>query len=466
MLRDPDLRTGIAPPRIDRRMRPVAQGKDEPRVAATLSDPELRTRGVEVPASVLPPPAELERGDQLDQFTIVGRIGVGAMGTVYRARDRALGRDVAVKLIRRDLVDRPRIRAAFESEARAMASVRHPNVVTIHAFGERHQQPYIVMEYVRGVSLATWRDARRRIDVAEALAVLDPLCRGVAAIHASGTLHRDLKPGNVLVEPNGRVAVTDFGLAHPVAEQMEASEPYGTPAYLAPEIAREESIAPALASRADVYALAVVAFELLTGQRPFPAATIAAMLEQHAFAPPPRPSSVCPELPTAFDAVLLRALAKSPASRTPSAESFRRELLRAHDDVAAEKRGLRVLIVDDDSSASSAICSLLRDTFPGAEVVTTSRTTTAIELATAARPDLVIADLHMPDGGAMTLTSSLRGNPSTATVPIIVVTGHGGAQDWAVLRELGADRFLVKPVDFDALAAMIRAVVSDGAVPR
>jgi serine/threonine protein kinase len=433
----------------------------------TLDDPDLLTRGIEIPASVFTPPAELERGDRFEQFTIVGRIGVGAMGTVYRARDRSLGRDVAVKLIRRDLIDRPRIRAAFGSEARAMAAVRHPNVVTIHAYGERRSQPFLVMEYVRGVSLATWRDARRRVDVADALAILDPLCRGVAAIHASGTLHRDIKPGNILVEENGRVAVADFGLAHPLAERMKtADQAYGTPAYLAPEIAREESTAPELASRADVYSLAVVAFELLTGQRPFPAPSLATMLEQHAYTPPPRPSSVCPALPPEFDDVLLRALAKSPASRTPSAESFRRELLCAHDRATAGRHGLRALVVDDDPSASSAICCLLRDAFPGAEIVTSSRTTTAIDLAMRAPPDIVIADLHMPDGGAMVLTPSLRAHPSTAKVPIIVVTGHGGAQDWNVLRELGADRFLVKPVDFDALAAMIRAVVMDEGAQR
>lgn len=431
---------------------------DERRGLRTVLDLGSPAAPIDVPPSV-PAAGGLGPGDALDGLAILEVIGAGAMGTVYRAYDPALERDVAVKVIHAKLLDRDVVREAFAAEAKAMARVRHANVVTIHSLGEHREQPYLVMEYVRGTSLATWHEDRQAPSLRDALLILDPLCRGVAAIHDSGTVHRDIKPGNVLVESTGRVAVTDFGLARAADPVWGTAEKFtlGTPAYIAPEVAREEPIEPRLAARADVYALAVVAFELLTGQRPFGARSMAGMLQDHAFTPPPRPSELNPALPKAFDEVLLRALAKSPAARTPSAQALRRELSQAYDSVLEFPRGLRILTADDDTGALLAVRELLLDAFPAAEVISVTNTNTAAAMALRDPPDIVITDLHMPDGGATKLTAILREHPATARVPIIVVTGQGGADDWRELRALGADRFLVKPLDFDALAAMIRA---------
>jgi serine/threonine-protein kinase len=340
--------------------------------------------------------------------------------------------------------------------------VHHPNVVTIYAFGSRNGRPYLVMEYVPGSNLAVWRRQKGTVTPAEAVAVLEALCRGVQAIHDAGAIHRDLKPGNVLIGPAQRVAVTDFGLARSVrdGEPFSRSAITGTPAYLAPEIARSEQLSAELATRIDVYALGVMAFELLTGQPPFAGPGLPMLLNQHAFDPPPRPSALCSSLSPAFDAPLLQALVKPPAERTSSAEQLRRGLLDALEASETAPRRLRVLVVDDDASALLAVRELLRMSFPGADVVTMADPTSALAVARRARPDLVITDLHMPHGGGLALTSALRNNPATRDVPIVVVTAYGGGSDWRELRALGADRFLIKPIDIDTLVTVVRSLVA------
>lgn len=405
-------------------------------------------------------PAQL--GDTIDGiYEIYGVLGSGGMGTVYLARDTLLERDVAIKVIHAHKLADPGVVPRFLAEARTMARVHHPNVVMIHAYGSRRGEPYLVMEYVPGTNLLQWQRQRGRLTPAEAVDVLEALCRGVQAIHDVGAIHRDLKPGNVLIGPAQRVAVTDFGLARSVAEHEPHAHSVitGTPAYLAPELARSEVLVPELATRIDIYALGVMAFELLTGQPPFAGPGLPGLLNQHAFEPPPRPSEVCPSLSPAFDAPLLQALAKAPADRTASADVLRRGLLDALESATVAPRPPRVLVVDDDTSALLAVRELLAMSFPGADVVAVTDPSSALAIAKRDPPDLVITDLHMPHGGGLALTSALRSDPATSATPIVVVTAYGGASDWRELRAVGADRFLVKPLDIDTLVSVVRSLI-------
>ncbi|MCX4243744.1 protein kinase domain-containing protein [Paraliomyxa miuraensis] len=404
----------------------------------------------------------LALGDVVDGlYEITGVLGSGGMGTVYKARDRHLERDVALKVIHANKLGDERAVRGFLAEARAMARVRHPNVVMIHSFGAPDGRPYLVMEHVPGVNLALWSRRHGPLAPADAMVVLDPLLRGVQAIHDAGTIHRDLKPGNILIGPAQWVAVTDFGLARPV-DRGEFGGPAvlsGTPAYLAPEITRREPLSASLATRIDVYALAVIAYELLAGRPPFLGPTLPELLTQHALDEPLPPSRVREELGTAFDAPLLQGLAKAPADRPPSAEVLRRALLAALEASSSARPGMRVLLVDDEASTLAAMSDLLELSFPGITVSTASNPGVALELADRFRPDLVITDLHMPGGGGMALTRALRERESLRKVPIVVVTAYGGASDWQQLRELGADRFLVKPIDFDTMVTVVRSLM-------
>ena len=435
---------------------PMSRTRDE-----RTRDLPSETIGAPEPATNAALRGRLAIGDHVaETYRIEAVLGSGGMGTVYRAHDHVLRRDIAIKVAHGDLLAEPGVRSAFLDEARSMARVRHPNVVTIHAFGVHEGQPYLVMELLDGANLGRWIAEHGQPSLDESIGIIDALCRGVDAIHRAGALHRDIKPGNVLVGRDGRVAVTDFGLSLPPTRvDDESTVGIGTPAYIAPEIAREESIDPSIAERIDVYAVALVAFELLTGRRPFPHKNVTAMLHAHGHTPPPPPAEVNPALPAAFEAPLLRALAKSPANRTPSIEALRRDLQRAHASAAEYPHGLKILNVDDEHGTLVAIRELLLMEFPAAEVISVASTATAIEVAKREQPDLVITDFEMPGGGAPEITSALRSDPRTEDIPIIVVTARGGATDWHDLRSLGANRFLVKPIDFDALGAMIRALV-------
>src|ERR1700712_1194762 len=227
---------------------PTIPSEDLGRVATTKTPPDSKNSSWEGP----------DVGTLIgDSYRVVGPLGQGGMGVVVLAVDERLERDVAIKLIRPAYTRNANARERFLIEARAMARVRHENVVEIYAFGELLQTPYFVMEYVPGTNVAHWLDdgilEDRLPSIDEALGYLDQVCRGVQAIHKAGAVHGDLKPSNVLIGPASRVAVADMGLSrlfdptgrlgeHPMA---------GTPAYMAPEFARTD-LSRELVQRGDV----------------------------------------------------------------------------------------------------------------------------------------------------------------------------------------------------------------------
>jgi serine/threonine-protein kinase len=282
-----------------------------------------------MPASYVP-----AKGTLLDgKYRIGSTLGQGGMGVVLHALDEQLARDVAIKLVRPEYAASPVARDQFVHEARAMARVRHPNVVEIFAFGEFLGTPYFVMEYMASGNLGRWLDHRGDTlpAVDEAVGFLDQVCRGLQAIHEAGVVHRDLKPSNILIDRGFRVAVGDLGLVRLTEPGATGSTGSlnGTPAYVAPESALGEALEPAMQRRADIYSLGVMAFELLTGQLPFDAHDAHELVRQHIEEPAPRASDARPDLPPVFDATLQAALAKDPERRPGSAEELRRALLHA-----------------------------------------------------------------------------------------------------------------------------------------
>jgi len=394
-------------------------------------------------------------------YRVVGPLGQGGMGVVVLAVDERLERDVAIKLIRPAFTRNQSARERFLIEARAMARVRHENVVEIFAFGEFDDTPYFVMEYVPGTNVANWLDDAilddRLPSVDEALGYLDQVCRGVAAIHISGAVHGDLKPSNLLIGPASRLAVADMGLSrlfdptgrlgdHPMA---------GTPAYMAPEFARTD-LPRELAQRGDVYALGVIAFEMLTGHQPFDIESTADMLAAHRGASPPLPSQFRPELTGAFDQPLLQALNFDPNRRTAGADAFRRALLGARESIKSSYNSLRIIVADDDSDFRELAAEALAYGFPGARIEAVADGEAALAACDREAASLAVIDLDMPGLNGVELTAALRANYS---MPIVVVTASGGAPDWHLLSSLGADGFLVKPIDPFALVALARKAV-------
>jgi serine/threonine-protein kinase len=275
----------------------------------------------------------LTPGEIIDErFQIIRQIGSGAMGSVLQAVDLNSHRVVALKVISPEFAANLAYREQFMDEARALARVRHYNVVSMLEFGVHQAMPFFVMEYIDGGTLRDWLTAREEdLAVDEALGFLRQICEGVQAIHDAGVVHRDLKPSNVLIGPGFRVAVADLGLARSLDPDGNGTSGSvaGTLAYLPPEIALAEIIPRELMPRSDVYSVAVMAYELLTGQLPYTGTSAPETIRQRIECKPPLPTDIRPTLPPGFDGALLAALVPDPGERTPTAKAFFRALSEA-----------------------------------------------------------------------------------------------------------------------------------------
>lgn len=446
---------------MQQRERPIVDpsADTDPKMMETrFVDPSDPRRSVDVDMSELRlvvEPASLPAiGASIgDVYIIEGELGGGAMGVVLAATDRVLGRKVAVKLIRSNL-RADDFRERFMLEARAMALVSHPNVVTIHAFGEHEGSPFMVMELVEGQTLDGWLEEQRpHPDIDQALRILNQVCLGVSAIHAAGTLHRDLKPSNVLLDEELRARVSDLGLAVQFHDGATNKEVVGTPGYIAPEIHFDVHADGGATPQSDLYSLACMAFELLTGEAPYNANDDLALAVLHATAAVPLASDVRRDLPRAFDQVLQQALAKDPKQRTPNVELFRRALMEARND---SLEPVRILVAEDDPDFRELLQLVLADEFPGADIECVANGRQAIEAFDRQPASVTVLDLQMPEMDGMAVTALLRSRPQAQQVPIIVVSASGGSKEWQLLSSLGADRFLVKPINLDDLISTIR----------
>jgi serine/threonine-protein kinase len=256
-----------------------------------------------------------------DQYEIETKLGEGAMGVVYSARHTKLGRRVAIKVIAPSMGTDAQALGRFEREARALASLRHANIVDVFSFGDLPDgRSYYSMEYLDGVTLYE-RLQQGRVPIDEALAILGQMAAALEAAHAAGIVHRDLKPENTFLhritgDPRAVVKIVDWGLARLAVpdgvERTASGAVIGTSLYLSPEQAR----GPNVDGRTDIYALGVVAYELILGQHPFPhAQTSTAAIAAHLVDDPPRPTTIWPEIPAELDALLPAMLAKNPNYR-------------------------------------------------------------------------------------------------------------------------------------------------------
>src|SRR6185295_13169869 len=256
-----------------------------------------------------------------DRYRVVRHIASGGMAGVWEAEDQMLGRSVAVKVLAGHLSEDERARRRFEREARAAAGLSsHQNVVTIYDVGEHDGRAFMVMELMRGGTVGERLKAGRAIADDTALRWLREAASALDAAHAAGVIHRDIKPANLLLDERDRLAIADFGIARVAMDtQLTATgQVLGTAAYISPEQAVGDPATPA----SDRYALAVVAFELLTGSKPFEAEHFAAQARAHVEDDPPAASVRDPSLPRGVDTVLARAMEKDPAARWDSASEM------------------------------------------------------------------------------------------------------------------------------------------------
>ena len=285
--------------------------------------------------------------DHLGKYEITEVLGQGAMGVVYRGFDPGIKRTVAIKTIRRELVEGERHAAAmlarFRNEAQAAGKLAHPGIVAVYDYGEAAAVAYIAMEYVEGNSLREYIGRGTRFAERDAVSIMSQLLEGLAHAHERRVWHRDIKPGNVIVMRNGRVKIADFGIARIEASELtQTGVMMGSPGYMAPE----QYAASQIDHRADLFAAGVVFYQLLTGAKPFVGTT-----EQVSYATchteALRPSLADPGKGwERYDPVMAKALAKKPEDRYQSAESFRAAVLAAHDQPAAAAVSEETIIVE------------------------------------------------------------------------------------------------------------------------
>ncbi|MBI3242844.1 MAG: serine/threonine protein kinase [Chloroflexi bacterium] len=255
------------------------------------------------------------------RYKILSQIGAGGMALVLKAQDMSLGRPVAVKVLRETYTGNGEFLSRFLDEARAAANLAHPNIVTVHDFGEDSGRYYMVMEHVEGKNLKDIIRNEGPFNVDRALDYAIQICMGVGYAHRAGLVHCDLKPQNVLVTPDGRVKVTDFGIARALASihPAEVNEVvWGSPQYFSPEQAAGEAPTPA----SDVYSIGVMLFEMLTGKLPFQAENPQELSMKHLQEEPPPLSLYNPSLPEALERIVHKVLAKEPSARYRTADQL------------------------------------------------------------------------------------------------------------------------------------------------
>jgi serine/threonine protein kinase len=273
-------------------------------------------------------------GQTLSGYRIDERIGTGGMGIVYRASQPLIGKSVAIKVLRPEIASDPEQMKRLLDEARAVTAIHHRGIIDIYGFGQLPDgRQYIVMEHLVGATLEDVLGSDGKIGFADALALLDEILSALSGAHAAGVIHRDLKPSNIFLaqqtDGGQYVKLLDFGLAKrakpgKTSKQTRISLMVGTPEFMAPEQARGEPVGPTT----DLYSLGVIAFQMITGQLPFTGATPIETVLQHLDKPPPRPSSINPEVTPELETVVLSLLAKDPAARPPAAELVRMALRR------------------------------------------------------------------------------------------------------------------------------------------
>lgn len=273
----------------------------------------------------------LEIGSFLsDRYEILSKVGAGGMSDVYKAKDHILSRFVAIKVLKQEFSEDSSFVTKFRAEAQSAAGLEHPNIVNIYDVGSENGLYYIVMEYVEGITLKTYIEKKGQLSFKESASIAIQVARGIEAAHNKNIIHRDIKPQNIIISTDGKVKVTDFGIAKATSSNTISSDVMGSVHYASPEQARNGFVD----GRSDIYSLGIVMFEMVTGRVPFDGDTTVAVALQHLQEEIARPSIYAPDLPISFEKIILKCTQKTPDRRYQTIEALLTDIRRslAHPD--------------------------------------------------------------------------------------------------------------------------------------
>jgi len=264
----------------------------------------------------------------IGRYEIIGKLGSGGMATVLLGKDSFMDREVAIKLLPRLFMHDPTFKERFQREAKLLAQLEHSAIVPVYDFGYHEDQPYMVNRYMRGGSLLERITEQGALPLDVSLTIVSRICSALSAAHKRGIVHRDIKPANILFDDSGQAFIADFGIAK-LAEStstLTGNTLVGTPAYMSPEQFSGEH---EIDGRSDQYSLAIVLFEMLSGEVPFKGDTTAKLMKNHLMDDPPSLRTLCSDLPESVEPVVEKALQKKPADRFPTIEAFQKSLAEA-----------------------------------------------------------------------------------------------------------------------------------------
>jgi len=386
-------------------------------------------------------------------------LGTGGMGQVFEAHDLNLDRLVALKVRQPDMaVD------ALRVEARALAALRHPSLPVVYAFGTHDGKDYLVLERIFGITLHSLvhdtYDDGAAIEVQRALDLLLPVADALVAVHAAGLAHRDVKPANVMLSPDGRVVLLDFGLALPEATVAHDVLVAGSLGYMAPETVLHD-FKPGSARMIDVYGLGATAFEVLTGQVPRNVTRPAELLVEPPENAADRLAELRPDVPRRLAEVVGAMLAHAPEDR-PDAEQVLAEwkAIRGGSDRARENKRWCVLVVDDDPDVLRVVSFYAKRALGDADVLTASSGKQALAVLAAVKPDVMLLDMAMPSMNGVEVFTYMRGAHLADECKVIAVSATVQDADAQVLGLLGVDRCVSKgPGLGESLARALSSVL-------
>ena len=260
-----------------------------------------------------------------ERYEVIEKIGTGGMSDVYKGKDAKLNRFVAIKVLKQEFSENDNFVAKFRVEAQAAAGLMHPNIVNVYDVGEDNEIQYIVMELVEGITLKKYIEKKARLSYKEAVSIAIAVCQGIEAAHNNNIIHRDIKPQNIIISKDGKVKVTDFGIAKAATSNTITSNVMGSVHYTSPEQARGGYSD----AKSDVYSLGITMFEMLTGRVPFNGETTVAIAIKHIQEEIPSPTEFVPEIPAAVDAIVMKCCEKSPDRRYQSMAELLEDLKKA-----------------------------------------------------------------------------------------------------------------------------------------